>query len=102
MDSDLSEFLVTGYVQDKQRHPLVVITCDRKKQKERLQAIIRGVKFVNKTLGDLDSRGGFDYKIPDLISINPGILIVVDQDCQKLGEKIDVRQLIIDAGIADG
>ena len=102
LDSDLSEFLVTGYVQDKQRHPLVVITCDRKKQKERLQAIIRGVKFVNKTLGDLDSRGGFDYKIPDLISINPGILIVVDQDCQKLGEKIDVRQLIIDAGIADG
>ena len=96
LDSDLSEFLVTGYWLDKQRHSVVVITCDRKKQKERLEVNIRGIKQVNKLLDDRDLKGGSIHKTPARIPIHPGVLVVVDQNSKKPTEKIDVQELMAD------
>ncbi len=94
LDGDLAEFLVTGYVYNGERHSLTVITCDRKKIRERLKAIIRGINYINTVLDGMKQRGESPRRVPDRIPIHPGIMIVVDQDCKDPTEKIDVQQLI--------
>lgn len=94
LDGDLAEFLVTGFMCNGSRHSLIGITCDRKKLRERLRAIIRGVKYVNTLLDDLERRRELLHRVPSRIAIHPGIMIVVDQDCKEPTEKIDVQKLI--------
>ncbi len=94
LDGDLTEFLVTGYMYREERHSLIGLTCDGKKLRERLKATIRGVRYVNKILGDRERKVELPFRTPDRIPIHPGIMIVVDQHRKNPTEKIDVRQLI--------
>lgn len=94
LDGDLAEFLVTGFVVKKVRHPLIVITCDWRKQKERLKAIIRGVKYVNGILEGMHARKELEITIPTHIPVVPGVMILVDKDRKNLSEVIDVQKLI--------
>jgi len=101
LDGDLAEFLVTGFVCEKKRRSLTVITCDWKNQKGRLKAVIRGVKYVNELLHDLEQKKEMIPPIPERIPIVPGAMILVDKDRKKTSELIDVRKLLdeVDAEI---
>ncbi|MGE0670648.1 MAG: hypothetical protein AB7H48_04275 [Parachlamydiales bacterium] len=94
LDGDLAEFLVTGFVVKKVRRPLIVITCDWRKQKERLKAIIRGVKYVNGILEVMHTRKELAITVPANIPVVPGIMILVDKDQKKSSEVINVQKLI--------
>lgn len=94
LDGDLAEFLVTGFSLRGVRHPLRVITCDWKKQKERLKAIIRGVKYVNGILEGMHKRKELAITVPERIPIIPGVMILVDKHQKKPSEVIDVQKLI--------
>ncbi len=94
LDGDLAEFLVTGFVAKKVRHSLIVITCDWKKQKERLKAIIRGVKYVNGMLEGMHARKELAIIVPAHIPIVPGVMILVDKDRKKPSEAIEVQKLV--------
>jgi hypothetical protein len=94
LDGDLAEFLVTGFMYKGKRHPLIGLTCDRQKLRERLTAIIRGIKYVNKLLDGMEQKGESPHRVPARIPICPGIMIVVDQYREKPTEKVDVQQLI--------
>ena len=94
LDEDLAEFLVTGFVANKVRRPLIVITCDWKKQRERLKAIIRGVKYVNGILEGMHARKELAITVPAQIPIVPGVMVLVDKDRKKPSEAIDVQKLI--------
>ncbi len=94
LDGDLAEFLVTGFVAQKVRHPLIVITCDWRKQKERLKAIIRGVKYINGILEGMHARNELAITVPTHIPVVPGVMILVDKDRKKTSEAIDVQKLI--------
>ncbi len=94
LDGDLAEFLVTGFALKEVRRPLRVITCDWKKQKERLKAIIRGVKYVNGILEGMHKRKELAITVPERIPVVPGVMILVDKDRKKPSEVIDVQKLI--------
>lgn len=94
LDGDLAEFLVTGFVTQKVRHPLIVITCDWKRQKERLKAIIRGVKYVNGILDEMQKGKEVEIKTPERIPVVPGVMVLVHKDQKKPSELIDIQKLI--------
>jgi hypothetical protein len=85
LDPNLIDLVCRGYfdIHLNKRVPVMVISTDLKKQKERLKNYITGVKDINIRV--------------DIISFFPGYLILVDQSgLAKDVEVIDIAQMIED------
>ncbi len=78
LDPNLIESVCTGHRGKK----VIVITCDADKMRERLEAHIKGIKYINKELQK------------EVISFNPGYLIILKRDNPSEIKVINIKELL--------